>query len=119
MIPIISKEYHIKKSQEIEKIIKNKNSVGNKYFVIYTMENVETNHYRFSISIGKKFGIAVLRNIMKRRIREIIKNNMDLIKNLDYVFVIKPASNELDFSEIEKNIIYLLKKEVNKWRENM
>ena len=111
MIPIISKEYHIKKSQEIEKIIKNRNSVGNKYFVIYTMKNVETSHYRFALSIGKKYGIAVLRNKMKRRVREIIKENINLIKNLDYVFVIKPASIELDYKEIEKNIIYLLKKE--------
>ena len=114
MIPIISKEYHIKKNQEIEKIIKNKNSVGNKYFVIYSMDNIETNHYRFSISIGKKYGIAVKRNLMKRRVREIIKNNMKLIKNKDYVIVIKPASKDLDFIEIEKNIIYLLKKEESK-----
>ena len=111
MIPIISKEYHIKKNQEIEKIIKHKRSVGNKYFAIYTYKNEETSHYRFALSIGKKFGIAVLRNQMKRRVREIIKNNIDLINNLDYVFVIKPLSKELDFKQIEKNIIYLLKKE--------
>ena len=114
MIPIISKEYHIKKNQEIEKIIKNKHSVGNKYFVIYSMDNLETNHYRFAISIGKKYGIAVERNLMKRRVREIIKNNMKLIGNKDYVFVIKPASKELDFTTIEKNIMYLLKKEESK-----
>ncbi|MCR5461920.1 MAG: ribonuclease P protein component [bacterium] len=114
MIPIISKEYHIKKSQEIEKIIKNKKSVGNKYFVIYSMDNIETNHYRFSISIGKKYGIAVKRNLMKRRIREIIKNNMKLIKNKDYVIVVKPTSKDLNFIDIEKNIIYLLKKEESK-----
>lgn len=111
MIPIISKEYHIKKNQEIEKIIKTKHSVGNKYFAIYTMKNEETGHYRFALSIGKKYGIAVLRNKMKRRVREIIKNHNELIRNLDYVFVIKPASKELDFEQIEENIIYLLKKE--------
>ena len=114
MIPI-DKQYSIKKSQEIEKIIKMKNSVGNKYFVIYKMENVETAHFRFALSIGKKYGIAVLRNKMKRRVREIIRNNIDLLdNNMDYVFVIKPASIELDFLEIEKNIKYLLKKEENK-----
>ena len=110
----INKEYSIKKSQEIEEIIKKKNSVGNKYFVIYTMENNETSHFRFALSIGKKYGIAVLRNKMKRRVREVIRNNLNLIKNKDYVFVIKPLSKELDFLEIEKNIIYLLKKEENR-----
>ncbi len=110
----INKEYSIKKSQEIEKIIKHKNSVGNRYFAIYTMENNETTHFRFSLSIGKKYGIAVERNLMKRRLREIIRKNINLMKNLDYVFVIKPLSKELDFLEIEKNIIYLLKKEESK-----
>ena len=65
-------------------------------------------------SIGKKYGIAVERNLMKRRLREIIRKNINLMKNLDYVFVIKPLSKELDFLEIEKNIIYLLKKEESK-----
>lgn len=111
MIPIISKEYHIKKNQEIEKIIKNRHSVGNKYFAIYTYKNNEASHYRFALSIGKKYGIAVERNKMKRRIREIIKNHNELLINVDYVFVIKPASNILEYKQIEENIIYLLKKE--------
>lgn len=55
---------------------------------------------------------------MKRRIREIIKKHLDLLKNLDYVFVVKPTSNILDFNQIEQNIVYLLnndrKKEENK-----
>ena len=111
----INKEYSIKKNQEIEKILKEKNSVGNKYFVIYRSLNKETTHFRFALSIGKKYGIAVKRNLMKRRVREIIRNNINLLKNnMDYIFVIKPASNELDFFEIEKNIIYLLKKEESK-----
>ena len=110
----INKEYSIKKSQEIDRIIKNKNSVGNKYFAIYKMDNNETSHFRFSLSIGKKYGIAVERNLMKRRIREIIKNNMKLIKNKDYVIVVKPTSKDLNFIDIEKNIIYLLKKEESK-----
>jgi len=111
----INKEYSIKKNQEIEKIIKEKNSVGNKYFVIYKSKNVETTHFRFALSIGKKYGIAVERNKMKRRMREIIRKNINLLNNnMDYVFVIKPSSSELDFLDIEKNIIYLLKKEESK-----
>lgn len=106
----INKEYSIKKSQEIDSIIKHKNSVGNKFFVIYSMNNIEAKHYRYALSIGKKFGIAVKRNKMKRQIRNIIQQNINLLENKDYVFVIKPLSNTLSFEEIKDTIIYLLKK---------
>lgn len=106
----IKKEYRVKKSQEIEKIIKHKNSVGNKNFVIYKLKNNEASHYRIGLSIGKKYGNAVLRNKMKRQIRSILRNNKDLIMNFDYIVVIKPASRELEFEDISNNICNLLRK---------
>lgn len=107
----IEKEYRIKKTKEIDKIIKAKKSVGNKYFVIYQLKNDETNHFRFALSIGKKYGNAVSRNKMKRRLREIIRKNTSLLKNKDYLFVVKPSSKDLEFEQIEKMIIGLLIRE--------
>ena len=110
----IKKEYRIKKEKEIDKVFKAKKSVGNKFFVIYQIKNDETNHFRFALSIGKKYGNAVSRNKIKRRIREIIRLNLNLLKNKDYVLVVKPTARNLNFEEIEKNILFLLKREENK-----
>ena len=106
----MKKEFRIKKTKEIDSIIKAKHSVGNKYFVIYKAKNNETSHFRFAISIGRKYGIAVERNLMKRRIREIIRNINP--NNYDYVIVVKKASSELSFDEINQNLLNLFKRGV-------
>lgn len=106
----MDKKYIVKKTKEIDAIIRVRKSVGNKFFVIYTRKNNETKGFRFAISIGKKYGNAVSRNLMKRRIREIIRNNIDIVKEYDYLIVVKKDSNLLNFEEIEKNIKLLLRK---------
>lgn len=106
----IKKEYRIKKSQEIEKIIKKRDSVGNKNFVIYKLKNNEAGHYRIGLSIGKKYGNAVKRNKIKRQIRSIIRNNKNLIMEFDYIIVIKPSASQLVFTQISDELCKLLKK---------
>ena len=111
----MKKQFSIKKSKEIEQIIKNKESYGNKYFVIYKMKN-ETNSFRFALSIGRKFGIAVKRNKIKSQIRNIIRNNINMFENYNYIIVINPTSSNLNFLEIKENILDLTIK-VNKRRK--
>jgi len=106
----MKKEYRIKKSKEIENIVKNRQSVGNKYLVVYKKQNHDNNHFRFALSVSKKYGNAVKRNKIKRQVREIVsKTNINPI--FDIFVVIKVKSSELEFKEIQKNILSLVKKQ--------
>ncbi|QWB99972.1 ribonuclease P protein component [Mycoplasmatota bacterium] len=105
----MKKEFRIKKSDDILTLMKKKITVGNSYFVIYYQKNHDQKHFKFAISVPKKFGNAVQRNKMKRRIREIIKDE-SILPNIDFFVVAKVKSQSLDFSEIKKNIEKLLKK---------
>jgi len=40
----MKKEYRVKKSSDIEMIVKTKQSTGNKYFVVYKKENHDNTH---------------------------------------------------------------------------
>lgn len=106
----MKKEYRVKKSSDIENIIKKRKSVGNTHFVVYKSENHEETHFRFAVSVPKKFGNAVHRNKMKRRIREIMAK-LDVIDQIDIFIVVKASANTLDFNEIKKSIIWLMNKQ--------
>lgn len=106
----MKKQYRVKKSYEIESIIKEKKSVGNKYYNVYKKENSEATNFRYAISVGKKIGNAVRRNRVKRQVRSIIDNICDIDFKVDVFVVCKTPINNIDFLEMKNQLIYLFKK---------
>lgn len=105
----MKKEYRIKKNEEIEQLIKIKQTVGSKYIVIYFRDG-EKEHFRFAVSAGKKLGNAPTRNLAKRRVREIVHGVKETILLKDFLIVVKPKANELGFQDLKKEIEKLLKR---------
>ncbi len=100
----MNRVYSIKKKDDMDAIFKVKNSVGNGYFAVYTKKH-EVSHFKFAVSIGKKYGNAVERNLAKRRIRYIVSKYKDLIKNdISFVIVIKPTVKSLKYNNILTNL---------------
>ncbi len=105
----MNKSNILKKSYDIETLLKNKKSVGSKYFVIYYKE-CEIPSVRIAISASKKLGDAVVRNYQKRVIREILRKYLKRFEGLEMLFVIKQNALALSFEEKENQIKYLIKK---------
>ena len=102
----MKKAYRVKTSSEIEEIIRHKNSAGSKHFVLYTKKNHGQTHFRFAVSVSKKFGNAVHRNVAKRRVREII-SKLDIEDCFDVFVVIKKNANDCSFDIFQKEITSL------------
>ena len=99
----------IKSKNEYTEIINNCKKISNIYYVIYYRKNNEIN--RYGISIPKKTGKAVIRNKIKRRIKNIIDINKFIIpKSYDYVIISIKRLIELNYQEMEFNLINLIKK---------
>ena len=105
----MKKEYRVKKSSEIEMIVKYKQSKANKHFVMYKKENHGNSHFRFAVSVSKKYGNAVERNKIKRQVREII-SKFDIIDIFDVFVVIRVSSKNISFAEIKSSITSLIEK---------
>ena len=69
------------------------------------------NTARVGFTITKKVGNAVVRNKIKRRFRAIIKEvlNNYLKKNYDYVIVANKKSLVMDYKELKKDVIKVIK----------
>ena len=105
----MNKDYRLKKKIEIDNVFLKKHSVGNSFFSIFYIKN-NLEHFRFSLSIGRKYGNAVSRNLIKRRLRYIVSLNKNVIGSFDFVIVIKKDANKLDYKNIKKDIEYFFKK---------
>ena len=108
----MKKQYRVKKSEEIEKIIKEKNYKSNPYITLYKKENTETGHFRYAISVGKKIGNAVERNRIKRLITAVIDNlDIDLDSSTDVFIIARVAIKDLSYLELRKQLEYLFRKQ--------
>ena len=65
----MNKKQRIKKNAEFQKIFKKGKSFANRQFVVYCLEK-EEDYYRVGLSVSKKVGNAVVRNRIKRYIRQ-------------------------------------------------
>lgn len=106
----MKKIYRVKKNEDIERIIKGKNSVGNKNYIIYIKKNSEAKHFRLAMSVSKKLGNAVTRNRQKRLIKQVFNEHKTEIKPFDIFVIARNNSINLLYSEVESNITHLLKK---------
>ena len=117
----MKKEYRVKKTLEIEMILKNKIYKSNQYFSVYKRINSETSHFRYAISVGKKIGNAVTRNYYKRLITASISNfDIKLNDNVDVFIIAKPNIINLDYNDIYKELKYLFLKQklINQGEKN-
>lgn len=106
----MKKKYIVKNQREFSKIIKNKNFIKNKSFVIY-YENNNLLYDRYGISVGTKLGNAVFRNKYKRKIRAIVDNyKKDYINNKDYIIILRESGSKKSFNELEIDFLSLIKK---------
>jgi len=104
------KENRLKKRKQFNWTFKNGTSVHSKDLVlIYTSSWAKD--YKVGFSVTKKVGKAVVRNKVKRRLREILtKLDGRILPKHTLVFVAKSSIVEAEFLEIEKQVELLLKK---------
>ena len=115
----MNKDHIVKSTRDFTNIINNGRYVKNKCLVLYFMPNKE-DKYRVGVTASKKLGNAVVRNKIKRQLRNIVHKYKKSYQNgWDYIIIVRNSYIDCSFKEIECYFCELVNKINNTFlREN-
>ncbi len=104
----MEKKYRLRKNMEFKRVYSGGKSYWNRNLVLYVRKNGLENS-RIGITITKKIGNAVVRNRIRRRIKEICRLKLGNMKK-GYDLIIIPKKNVIDISyaDLESAMIHIM-----------
>lgn len=97
----------LKKYHDFQKVYRSGKSYGNKYLVMYIMEN-QLNCNRLGISVSKKVGNSVVRHRLTRLIRESYRLKEEMFQcGYDIIVIARVGAKEKSYFDIESALIHL------------
>lgn len=104
----MNRNYSLKKNEDIKAVLNYQKKRFSNGIGIFIKPNSKVKAYRVAFSVPKKFGNAVKRNQMKRRLREIVRP-LPIKPGHDIFMLIKADAHTLTFSEIETAVLKCFK----------
>ena len=101
-------DHRLKKKVQFNYIFRKGERKSSKHFALFVVKSKYSN-YKIGYSISKKVGKAHDRNLLKRRLKEIVRLNNLAVAGNNYILQAKIGASELGFKEIEQEVIRLFK----------
>lgn len=106
----MKKSRRVKSEFDFQKVFKKGKSFANRQFVVYGLPKEEQDQFRIGLSVSKKLGNAVLRNQIKRYIRQSFHElDSGLLQNMDYVIIARKPAATMNCEETKKSLEHVLK----------
>lgn len=99
----LKKPFRITKNEEFQRILNLRQYVSNPSFSLYFAHKRQEKN-RFGISVGKKLGGAVERNLIKRQVRMMIAELSDLDEKFDLIILVRSGYLLKDYAENKKDL---------------
>lgn len=106
-------DHRLRKNSQFNFIYKKGERAHSDNFTLFVVKS-KYECYKIGFSINKKIGKANKRNLLKRRLKEIVRNFVDVPKYCNYVVKAKENSVNLTFEQLKGEMIRLFKKYENK-----
>ena len=105
----MQKELRLKKAQEFSHIYRQGRSWANDLMVLKAMPNGTDGRNRYGFTVGKRTGNAVVRNTIKRRTREVVRNT-PTVGGWDMIFIARRGAGSADFHRLKASVTDLLRR---------
>ena len=111
---VIGMQRHLRltKRDDFNKVYRFGKSVANQQFVIYCFGQEKIEQFRMGVSVSKKIGNAVVRNRLRRLIKEVVRlHQTQVVSHIDFIVIArKPVLQLVDYDQFEKSLLHLMRK---------
>ncbi len=108
----MKKAFRIRKNEEFSAIIADRHSVSDHRYVVYFARRKEEKA-RVGISVSKKMGNAVKRNLIKRQLREMVRAIVDFENcPVDLIVIARKPYLDHGFMSNKNDLEILIKKAI-------
>ena len=107
----VQKKLRLRNREDFSRIYRNGKSFANSQFVVYWSRQRKAEPFRLGVSASKKIGNAVVRNRMRRLVKEIARHQTDrIVSQLDIIMIVRKPAVGLSLKELEKSMLHVLKR---------
>lgn len=109
----MQKQNRLMKKEDFNKVYRYGKSIANRQFVLYFLPKAQQEDFRLGISVSKKVGNAVVRNRLRRLVKEVVRlQRTKILSEYDFILIVRKPAVGLEFSAVEQSIRHLLKKAI-------
>jgi len=105
------RKLRLRKREDFNKVYRHGKSFANSQFVVYWRSNPQAGSFRMGVSASSKLGNAVVRNRLRRMVKEIVRlNAAKVVESTDLVLIVRKPALSLAYKEMEGSILHVLRK---------
>ena len=102
------RELRLRRNEDFGEVYRNGRSWADRLLILRALPN-RLDHNRYGFSISKRVGKAVIRNRVKRRLREITRASA-VCDGWDIVFIARQPASEADYATLRASVQSLLRR---------
>lgn len=105
------RKLRLRKREDFNVVYRYGRSFANSQFVVYWRRRSQKGSFRMGVSASSKLGGAVVRNRLRRMVKEIIRLNAGkLLEDTDLILIVRKPALSLPYKEMESSILHVLRK---------
>lgn len=107
----MERKLRLRRREDFNVIYRYGRSFANSQFVVYWRNRALSGSFRMGVSASSKLGGAVVRNRLRRMVKEIVRLNAGKMQiNIDFILIVRKPALSLPYKEMESSIMHVLRK---------
>ncbi|PTM56907.1 ribonuclease P protein component [Desmospora activa] len=104
-------QYRLKRRGDFKRAFRIGSSVANRQFVLYRSRRRDAGPVRIGISVSRKVGNAVIRNRIRRLVKEITRQWVDdLPERTDLIVIARKPAADMDYHQMKSSLRHVFRR---------